>query len=102
MGIKATRGKLIIETEKKETKVMGFMVNPEGRDNNINGYVISVGNDIRDIEPGDLVILPGNQGHEVTIGDDYVCKIVAYGAVHLYQPEERNIFGRIRRYLKRK
>jgi co-chaperonin GroES (HSP10) len=87
-GMKATYGKILVEQHFVETTIGKFELDPEGKDDSIKGTVVAVGEDIKDIEIGDIVVYPRSRAIRV-FNEEGELYVVQYLSLHYILPQKQ-------------
>lgn len=87
--LRAPFNKLVVENHEIETTLGDFMIDPDGRDTTIEATVIAKGNNITDVEVGDVITYPKSRGIAAMIGDQEI-RVVDYQSMLYYQTQNTN------------
>jgi len=87
--VQAVMDKIVVDILEVEKTTSGGLIIPDTAENEpqLRGRVISVGEDINSIEPGDVILCAKFGGQDIVI-DRRVMKVLAYGEVYGILKEE--------------
>ena len=86
LNVQAVSDKVIIRVmHPKKIQTSGGIIIPDSAEAAVKpqlyGEVLSAGEEVKDISPGDIIMFHGNGGQAIVL-DEFICKVLCYGEIY--------------------
>ncbi len=93
LNVQSVSDKVIVKVmHPKKIKTSGGIIIPDSAEATVKpqlyGEVVSVGEEVKNINAGDIIMFHGNGGQAIVL-DEFICKVLCYGEI--YGVASRNV-----------